>query len=40
MKNKKKLCFVSTDVKLFYDNGILYLKTLLQWCYVRSGDHV
>ena len=39
MKNKK-ICFVSTDVKLFYDNGILNLKTLLQWCYVRSGDHV
>ena len=36
----KKLCFVSTHVKLFYDNGILNLKTLLQWCYVRSEYHV
>ena len=28
MKNKK-MCFVSTHVKLFYDNGILNLKTLI-----------
>ena len=38
MKNKT-LCFVSTHVKLFYDDGILDLKSLIQWCYVKGGYH-